>query len=307
MRRSNSSTPSVVVTLLGGLGNQLFQYAMGRALTIRNHQNLILDLAWFDQVKREATGITTVREYALEPFNLQVKTQNVGLPKSKVEGPVGRILSRCMRAFSRRHLGYRVYTERVFGFDTEALLLQGPIWLDGYWQSYKYFADIASLLRIELSPADKISHRGQDMLNEIARYDAVCLHIRRGDYVTNKNAAAMHGICNIDYYNRGLRHVLDGLENPHCFVFSDEPSWARSNLNLPVPTTVVDINDTNAAHEDLWLMSACSRFVIANSSFSWWGAWLSTAPNKIVVAPREWFADGGINTSDLIPSEWVRL
>jgi hypothetical protein len=297
----------VVITLVGGLGNQLFQYAFGRAISIRNKQPLIFDLAWFDQVKDEKDEITTVREYALAPFELPVKTQCIGLPKPKTNGVVARIIRRCIRVLPRCHAGHRIYSERGFGFDADALVQNGAIWYDGYWQSYKYFAEIEATLIKDLSQRDKLSKRSQEMLSKIAGCDAICLHIRRGDYVSNKNAANMHGLCDVDYYSRGLEFVLHGLENPHCFIFSDEPAWALSNLNLPISKTVVDINDINSAHEDLWLMSACSHFVIANSSLSWWGAWLSTAHNKVVVAPRKWFVDSGINTSDLIPSEWVRL
>ena len=307
MLKSNSTAPTVVVTLVGGLGNQLFQYAMGRSLSFRNNQPLVLDLAWFDQVKNEAAGITTIREYALEPFNLPVRTQCVGLPRPKADGVIGRILRRFIRTLPRHHIGHRIYAEPWFRFDAGVLALHGPVWLDGYWQSPKYFSDIAALLRKELGQPGKVSLLTRDMLKEIGRYDAICLHVRRGDYVTNQNAAAIHGLCSPDYYILGLSHVLGGLQNPHCFVFSDEPAWARSNLHLPVPTTVVDINSPAAAHEDLWLMSACSRFVIANSSLSWWGGWLSNAPNKVVVAPKAWFADGHIDTSDLIPTEWVRI
>ncbi len=307
MQKSNLSDAGVVVTLFGGLGNQLFQYAMGRALSLRTNQPLILDLTWFDRLKYESSGTTTARRYALGHFNLEVKTQSVGLPIVSLNGLVGRILRRCIRSLPRRHMGYRVYIERRFGFDLDAFSLHGAIWLDGYWQSYKYFEEISSLLRNELSSLNKLSQYSQRLLDNIARCDAICLHIRRGDYITNQKAAAKHGLCNMDYYKRGLEHILFGLKNPHCFIFSDEPDWARSNLQLPVSSTVVDINDSYSAHEDLWLMSACTHFVIANSSLSWWGAWLSTAPNKIVVAPKAWFLDSRIDTSDLIPAEWIRL
>lgn len=299
---------SIVVGLSGGLGNQLFQYAMGRALSLRSGIPLVLDLAWFDQVKGRNDGTTTIRSYALAPFELKAATQCVGLHQTQELGFIGRVFRRLGRHLPRRQMGKRVRFERGFAFDPSALQERAPVWLEGYWQSHKYFDDCAGILRQELGRPRAASTPTLEMLEKISRCDAICLHIRRGDYVSNKHAAATHGICDLDYYAAGMDVVSAGLQNPHCFVFSDEPEWARSNLSFPsVPITIVDINGADSAHEDLWLMSACKRFVIANSSLSWWGAWLSGREEKVVVAPRQWFADVSKDTGDLIPTEWVRL
>lgn len=307
MARSDSTLSAIVVTINGGLGNQLFQYAMGRALSLRNSVPLVLDLAWFGLVKRQDGTVTTIRNYALEPFELEVATQCVGLPQPKTPGFIGRILRRAFRYVPHQYMGKKVYFERGFAFELTAFSLQDPVWLEGYWQSHRYFNDFAKVLRGELGQPRKVSYATLEMLAKIGQCDAICLHIRRGDYVTNKFAAATHGLCGLDYYAKGLDVVLSGLRNPHCFVFSDDPEWARGNLQLSVPITIVDINGPDSAHEDLWLMSACRRFIIANSSLSWWGAWLSDSTDKVVVAPRQWFADSSRDTSDLIPAEWVRI
>lgn len=307
MPAANLTLSSIVVTLNGGLGNQLFQYAMGRALSLRTGLPLVLDLAWFQQVKSQDGAVTTIRDYALEPFDLGVETQCVGLSQLNTPGLMGRILRRIFRYVPRQHFGRKVYFERGFVFEQTAFSLQGPVWLEGYWQSPRYFDDCAELLRRELALPRKVSDATLEMLGKIGEYDAICLHVRRGDYVTNKFAEATHGVCSLDYYAKGLDVVLSGLQSPHCFVFSDDPLWARENLRLPVPMTIVDFNGPDSAHEDLWLMSACKRFVIANSSLSWWGAWLSKADDKVVVAPQRWFIAESRDTRDLIPADWVRV
>jgi hypothetical protein len=307
MAGPDATLSSIVVTLNGGLGNQLFQYAMGRALSLREGVPLVLDLAWFGLVKGQDGAVTTIRNYALEPFELEVGTQCIGLPQPKAAGLMGRVLRRVFRYVPRQHFGRKVYFERGFAFEPTAFSLQGPVWLEGYWQSHRYFNDYAEVLRSELGRPRKVGAATLEMLGKIGDCDAICLHIRRGDYVTNKYAAATHGLCSLDYYAKGLDVVLPGLPYPRCFVFSDDPEWAKDNLRLPVPMTIVDINGPASAHEDLWLMSACNRFIIANSSLSWWGAWLSESAGKMVVAPRQWFVDSSKDTSDLIPAEWVRV
>lgn len=304
----SGATPSIVVALSGGLGNQLFQYAMGRALSLRSGFPLVLDLAWFDQIRNQKDGVTTVRSYALAPFDLAAATQRVGLPPPQIKGSIGRVVRYFWRYVPKRHMGRKVRFERSFTFEPSALFIQEPVWLEGYWQSHRYFGDFAGVLRSELGMPRAVSKATLDLLEKIAGCDSICLHVRRGDYISNKQAALTHGTCSSDYYAKGMDVVCSALRNPYCFVFSDEPDWARNNLRFAdLPVTFVDINGPDVPHEDLWLMSACKHFVIANSSLSWWGAWLSGYEGKVVVAPRQWFADPGRNTDDLIPSEWIRI
>lgn len=305
--QSDKELPKVIISLSGGLGNQLFQYAMGRALSLRNGLPLVLDLTWFDYVKNLDSSVATLRKYALEPFELNVITQSSGLLKPKIPKFLRRIVSRLQRYIPHIQKNHKVYTERGFAFDEGAYSLQNPVRLDGYWQSPRYFEDCADLIRSELGKPRSVSVATKEMLERIRGVDAICLHIRRGDYISNKSAASMHGLCGLEYYLTGLEQVCDGLVNPHCFIFSDDPIWVKENMQLSVPMTIVDINGPDAAHEDLWLMSACKRFVIANSSLSWWGAWLSEHMDKVIVAPRQWFLTDGINTDDLIPKDWVRI
>jgi hypothetical protein len=288
---------SVVVPLIGGLGNQMFQYAAARALALRTGSQLELELAWF--------GIDADRQYALAPFLIKAKTVH----QEKGARPEYRLLDRIARRLpiTRKRNGIPVFKEASFRYDRRIDELRAPVLLEGYFQSELYFGrfrdQIAEDFKLRYPPTPVTAK----MLDQIGSTDAICVHIRRGDYVSNRRANAHHGTCSLEYYEAGLAQMAQGLTSAHCFVFSDDPDWVRANFVSSIPTTFVDIHGTNEAHEDLRLMAACQRFVIANSSLSWWGAWLGAHGDKKVVAPSQWFQKRGIDTTDLVPSSWIRL
>lgn len=295
---------AVTVTLCGGLGNQLFQYATARAVAIRCNSPLIIDLSWFDEVL--STPNVTPRKYALAPFSLpvhQVHAQPTNLTRP---GRLSRFLGRLGRRLGRSAHDNR-FGEESYRFDKRVLHLQSPVQLTGYWQSPRYFSDVATQIRQDIGTFRELTEACVELLKKIRAADAICIHVRRGDYVTNKEASSFHGLCSLDYYKNGVNQVAHGLKLPHGFVFSDDAAWVRENLNIGIDFTVVDVNSVDEPHLDLWLMSACNHFVIANSSLSWWGAWLSTSLGKRVIAPARWFSNSTIDTSDLIPENWVRI
>lgn len=288
------------------MGNQMFQYAAARAVAARTQAQLVLDLQWFDEIKGQ-TGVTP-RQYALGPFDLPATERASGAP------PAGRfgLVRRALRRFGvglpvTDRNGTPVFSESSFTYDCRIEGQEAPVQLMGYFQSPRYFAEIAELIRGEFGTPRALSAASRAMLSAIHDTDAVCVHVRRGDYVSDAAASAFHGLCGMDYYARALDHVVQEGERPHCFVFSDDPAWVQGNMRLRHPTTIVDINGPEAAHEDLWLMAACRHFVIANSSLSWWGAWLGLHAQKRVVAPLQWFKDSRHDTRDLIPETWTRL
>ena len=181
------------------------------------------------------------------------------------------------------------------------------MYLNGYWQSEKYFKSAENKLRSELCPVNQLSEAGRKMLDEILHCPAVSLHIRRGDYITNPSAAAVHGVCPLDYYYSAVRHIAAHVQNPRFFVFSDDPQWAKGNLRIGFPVRFVETNGPNNGLEDMWLMKSCRHHIIANSSFSWWAAWLNDSRDKIVIAPRVWFLDRKLDDSNLIPEQWHRI
>lgn len=301
----------IVVELKGGLGNQLFQYATGRALAHRHGCRLVLDLSWFEQID---PGTTTPRAFSLAPFGLPATLRGSGARGNSGTSASSAWLQRATRkvlalkAGARRRLnGTTVYRERGFAFDAGLQAVQPPAELYGYWQSERYFEPVANLLRQEIGQPRVLGTASQRLLADIQAGEAICLHVRRGDYITNQHAASLHGTCSPAYYAEALRRVAGGLTAPTVFVFSDDPAWVRGNLAFNVASVVVDANGPEDAHEDLWLMAACRHFVIANSSLSWWGAWLGSHADKRVVAPDRWFAGGDQDTHDLLPAAWIRL
>lgn len=297
------------VILRGGLGNQLFQYAAGRALAVKNSAELVLDLSWFDYVTAMDAGAVTPRTYALHSFDIHASIYRPvlsGAPSGSLGGKWLPRLTRLVERGRRRLRALPIYLEQGFDFDPAVLKLFAPIEINGYWQSYKYFESIAPIIRAEISIPGEMTAEGQRILKSMAGEESICVHIRRGDYVSNAAAAGLHGVCSDDYYQRAITVAAKGLSLPRCYVFSDDVDWVRRNFRVPLPMVVVDISGPEQAHVDLWLMAACKHFVIANSSLSWWGAWLGAAPDKRVIAPVKWFIDISRNTQDLLPSTWLR-
>jgi hypothetical protein len=197
--------------------------------------------------------------------------------------------------------------EKHFHFDPDILNMPDSVYLDGYWQSEKYFADIAGIIRQEFTVKTPQGGKDKELAEQITSCESVSLHIRRGDYVSNSHTNQVHGTCDLDYYFRCVENLTQTVQNSHFFIFSDDPEWARDNLRLPNPITLVDHNGPNKNYEDLRLMSQCKHHIIANSSFSWWGAWLNPIEDKLVFAPKRWFARDNHNLHDFIPNQWIKV
>lgn len=285
----------VVVGLSGGLGNQMFQYAAGRSLALRLDVPLALDLTWF--------GGQQERQFALSPFRIQaVQHSRFSWLPPRVQAAMSRI----SRRFSPRILGVPVLREPHFQYTSTFSGLSSSVYLEGYWQSERYFDDIRSQLMQDFNLCIPLPPSCEDFLAEIASSNSICVHVRRGDYLSNQEAAKVHGTCSPAYYEAGMAELCQVLEKPRCFIFSDDPAWVRTSLTFDCPTTVVDVNGPSNAHFDLALMAACRHFLIANSSLSWWGAWLSNYSEKRVIAPARWFLTSKKDTADLIPASWQR-
>ena len=185
---------------------------------------------------------------------------------------------------------------------------RGELYLDGYWQSEKYFKGAVEAIRRELIVQKELEGKNLEiagMIKEVAQ--PVSIHIRRGDYVSDKKTNQVHGLCSLDYYESAINRLTETFSSPHFFVFSDDQNWVKENLKLNLPATYVDHNDAATNFEDLRLMSLCKHNIIANSSFSWWGAWLNADSEKVVIAPSKWFADNNMNSQDVCPEVWVRI
>jgi hypothetical protein len=293
----------IIVQLRGGLGNQMFQYAIGRAIALRHDTTLRFDLQ--EMVPYHG------RAYGLPVWRIE------GEPASRMDGLRMRVLNQVSRTLHPSAPYYRhpVIIEREFTFDSNFLEAKRDCWLFGYWQSEKYFEAVADQVRADFTSVSEISTTSRAVEREILASGnrSVFLHVRRTDYVRCLTTLQAHGSCSIEYYLRAADFIAQQVRDPHFFAFSDEPEWVRDNLHLPYRTTIVSHNKPGDAfhvgseHEDLWLMSRCRHAVLANSSFSWWGAWLNSERERIVIAPQRWFGTLNYNTRDLIPAGWIRM
>ncbi|HXE95465.1 MAG TPA: alpha-1,2-fucosyltransferase [Dongiaceae bacterium] len=288
----------IIVKLIGGLGNQMFQYAAARSLSLRHGTELKLDLFFLEG---EQVG-NTPRKFELDNFCITAEKASRWEVSSMSGRGSSRLATTCARLFQRA-AGYTDYREKFFHFDPRVSTLPDNVYLEGYWQSERYFADIGDIIRKEFMVTPPLTGRNLELACEIQSVNSVSLHVRRGDYVTEEKT---HGVCDIEYYRKAEERVAQELGNPEFFVFSDDPEWVASNLKLRHPARYIR-NNGGMPHEDLRLMSLCRHNIIANSSFSWWGAWLNDNPGKSVFAPREWFRDKRYNTADILPESWIKL
>ena len=196
-----------------------------------------------------------------------------------------------------------------FRFDPEVLRrrFSGSVSVRGFWQSEKYFKDVAETIRRDFTIKIPQAGRNKELAALIKSCESVSLHIRRGDYISNPHTKQYHGICDLSYYYLCIEQVGKKVERPHFILFSDDPEWVRENLKVQYPMVLVDHNTTEYAYEDLRLISQCKHHIIANSTFSWWGAWLNSDTDKMVFAPRRWFGTKEQNDADLIPENWMRI
>jgi len=289
----------VIVKLIGGLGNQLFQYALGRKIALIHNVPLELDISAFESYK--------LRKYGLNHFNI---VADIATPEDmaslKNNNGIGGLMTLIVERF-QPYYRRSVVSERFLHYDPNILKVSGNVYLEGYWGTEKYFKDIETVIRQELTVKTKPAELNVSMAEHIRQLPAVGMHIRCGDFISDSATHQFHGMCSLDYYHDAADMIARMVEKPHFFIFSDDPQWAQDNLKVKYPVTFVTHNSSDEDYEDLRLMSLCRYHIIANSTFGWWGAWLNTAPDKIVIAPRKWLNDSRIDTRDVLPDSWIKL
>jgi len=259
----------IISKIQGGLGNQIFQYAYAKHLAYKYNTEIRFDIRFYDLDQGEV-----VREFLLNKFPNTFINTDINI---SFTGPVYRISD---------DFNYREFINEV-GCN---------YYLDGYWQSEKFFKESEDLIREDLKPSEEILEKIKK--TPFLDTNTISLHVRRGDYL---NSNGYHPVQSVEYYQNSIEKIG---KYDYIFVFSDDIQWCKDNLNFNNMVFIEGLSNL----EDLHLMSMCKNNIIANSTFSWWGAWLNSNPNKIVIAPKKWFGDRcDLNESDIIPSNWIRL
>jgi hypothetical protein len=297
----------IITKLIGGLGNQMFQYAVGRHLAIINRTELYLDISDYAQYPD--------RYYALDCFNIKAQVATEQVLEDFRSYPDK--LTALQRLWQYRLLGHRhiEQSEPHFHF-SENIIRQynSSVYLSGYWQTEQYFKAIEATVRQDFRFAKPMNPLTEQAAGQIMGTGAVSIHIRRGDFVTNQTSNQFHGVCDLGYYQQSIDFIANKITSPTFFIFSDEPDWVAENLKIDYPCHLIGHNQGSDSYQDLYLMSLCQHHIIANSSFSWWGAWLNPSPSKLVIAPKfwlnphsRWFAEMKIDTKDILPKEWIKI
>jgi hypothetical protein len=286
----------IVIQLEGRLGNQLFQIAFGYALSIKHKKRLYLsgdinplfsqqESTAFQNVSFNILNLNQIEKFNKKALNFRYKIITVSQ--------------------------YTIYEEKDILFSPVEFNTKNPTLFKGYWQSEKYFSDFAYKIRLLFSFTPILDNVSRIYMNQIVQSNSVAIHVRRGDYVSVPENLEKHGICSISYYISAEKYINNKVIQPAYFIFTDDFEWVSNNMKSFFPKMViVDTNNIDSfCWRDMYLMSICKHQIIANSTFSWWGAWLNSNINKVVVAPKQWFVNEELNNStlDLIPENWVRL
>jgi hypothetical protein len=293
---------NIIAQLQGGLGNQLFQYAAARSLALRHQAPLLLDQSWFARTYDDVTPRDPLLSLLQTKGSLITQEPPVSRPK-RIQRIAQRLLPISPYVYlERTPYRYDPLLERV------SLFRRQNLYLMGYWQSYRYFESIRTTLQSEIRPQAQLDPHYQAYLEQIQHGNAALVHVRRGDYVHLASAAKVHGFLGLDYYQRGMDMLLARNPNLRFFVFSDDLAWAQENLPHQNNITFISsLERSDAVIQELELMTHCDHFLIANSSLSWWAAWLAKTADSPVFCPRQWTTDSSIAWDDLLPPDWQRI
>lgn len=288
----------IVVRIEGGLGNQMFQYAFGTQIAHRNRTELVLDLSSY--AKKPQHG------YLLDRWQIAARQ----LEPHEVRRLPHRYQPKANRSVWRRFFlpidGLKRVREKPFGFSKEYLETRNDCYLVGYWQSERYFPDVTKEVVQQFQPRTASSHQSERIRERMLETNSIAIHIRRGDYLNPANPQFTACNLSLEYYYQSILHRLRHRVGCEAFVFSNDIAWCREKLRLPCPTHYVEHTTNGTAHEDLWMMTAAESLVIANSTFSWWGAYLGQRDGKTVYAPMQWFRPNTLDDSNIPCQSWIQ-
>jgi hypothetical protein len=292
----------IITQITGGLGNQLFQYAAAKALSLFHSTPLLLEISSFS--REELPELEVPREFELFNFKgITEKTISDSSITQKLNAATRKgLLNKITPAFRRE-----VYLEPHFRFDKNFFKAGSEIILKGGWQSEKYFINHETEIRKSLVLKEDLVKNVKSKANDLRLENSVAIHIRRGDYLRKKIIYEWHGVMNKEYFENAVEVIRKQIADITIYYFTDDPDWVRKELQPDLKGEIISGNISLNHYEDFYLMSNCSHNVIANSSFSWWAAWLNDNKEKIVIAPKKWFGNGPRDTQDILPSSWISI
>lgn len=301
----------IIVKLNGGFCNNLFQYATARALSERNNDELKLDVEVFRaESLKDIYRLNYLKINEIFATTSEIEKLSNAYPK----GILGRVIRKSKIPSVYNKQTHFIEKNNGFSFDKRIYELQGNVYLDGWFSDENYFKDIRDTILKEFELKNGIRDESKLILNKIINTNAVSIHIRRGEFVTDN----FFGALPLEYYYRAVDYIKSKINKPHFYVFSDDIEWVRENLNIVGDSTIVSHNSSRVSihhtqydYEDLVLIKNCKHNIMALSTFSWWGAWLNQYPNKIVIAPLKAYNDKraqkDYETGNFIPSNWIKL
>jgi hypothetical protein len=289
----------IIVQLTGGLGNQLFQYAFAKSLSMESDVEMKIDTSFYEDYSWHC--------FSLNPFNIssqKASFEDIQAVRSTGFKYLDAIITKVFK------INKNQLSEINLRYDAKNLTPIRNAYIIGYWQSEKYFKKYKLKILEEFSIRFRPSIANQMLIDRLQKEEiSVSIHIRRGNFVNIDSVNKIHGTLDMDYYYRSIEYFKERFVNPKFYIFSDDLEWVKLNFCLDEPMYYVSINDEKTDFEDLRLMASCKHNIIANSTFSWWGAYLNLNPEKVIIAPKKWFANEKMNldTVDLIPTEWIRV
>ena len=277
----------IIVEVTGGLGNQMFQYALYRKLQLSG-KDVKLDLSFY-QTKQ------SLRALELGIFRLPLRAAGKR-EICRLKGYTNDA-SRVEKALTTRIYRHPyVYKEDLDKGYQEVALQKDPVYLTGYWQNELYFKDIRGQLLNDFKFPQPVINTNQEILHRLQQDSSVSVHVRRGDYLDSGNVGIYGGICTLEYYRKAMDYIRNHMENPQFYIFTDDPQWVKQNL-YQEGMYIVRHTDGDPDYVDMFLMSQCTAHIIANSTFSWWGAWLDPKENKMVISPDRWLNNHNVNNA----------
>lgn len=285
----------IIIRVFGGLGNQLFQYAFYKTLKEYN-ENVYLDISDYD-IHKHHNGFELEKIFNVNFDKASCKQiKRISMDKKKF---LYRIIK---KIFKIDIIKQYEYIEKRDVSNINIGYINGDVYFNGFWQDKKFIKKIEKDIKNELTFKESLDERNQMLINDLNDKESVSVHIRRGDYVNNKS---LGGICNKEYYLKAINLIEEKINNPIFVFFSDDIEWVKDNINLNQKCIYVDWNKGEDSYKDMKLMSSCKHNIIANSTFSWWGAWLNNNKDKIVIAPKRWFNNSDNN--ELVLDEWIKI